>query len=208
MLFRSESEPAGDGAASPGAGSSGDNLTSSTADADASSIGTAGSATASNTTGKNKNLGIYSLEQFGPITTPEQAQAAFEKAGADISAAGGGFLVIPVYTPAAWQTTTMPQPMLRLPEPPAPVKKWGTYPGVTVIDQRKPGTYFPTQVTGWIFDRKLKAPVGWSPEPGKTTAMFTLNQRILSGTSDVSVRALESVQAGSGRKVQIGRAHV
>src|SRR2546429_5582625 len=57
----------------------------------------------------------YSLDQFGPVGSPGDAQKTFEKASADIIAAGGGGVLLPAPTAAPLETEDQNQAEMRKP---------------------------------------------------------------------------------------------
>ena len=77
---------------------------------------------------------VYSLDQFGPVEKPADAEATFQKASKDIIASGGGILMIPSSAAAGWKPKNTTQEQWRKPEPPEPTKQWGSKPGVTVVE--------------------------------------------------------------------------
>ncbi len=146
--------------------------------------------------------GVYQLDQFGPIDNPKSAQEAFDKADGIISAAGGGVLIIPKATSQEWHAYTEPQPMLRVPDPPAPAAKWGTHPGISVYDLRTPDTFYPAQTSGLSLSRKIRLPYGQVFPAGKGT-IASLNHDILRGTSSYAQQSLSQAPAGAGQTITL-----
>src|SRR4051794_2648832 len=64
----------------------------------------------------------YSLDQFGPVKSPVDAEKTYRKASADIIAAGGGILMIPQDAAAQWKPANDTQEQWRKPAPPATAK--------------------------------------------------------------------------------------
>ena len=71
----------------------------------------------------------YSLDQFGPVASPGDAEKTFRKASADIIAAGGGVLVIPGGTATGWSTL--------LSWPPSRLAQFGVERGLAASDLRR-----------------------------------------------------------------------
>ena len=123
----------------------------------------------------------YSLEQFGPVASPADADKTFKKASDDIIAAGGGVVIIPAQAAKGWAPKNNSQEQWRKPEPPATTKAWGSGAGVTVVDARGPSLkVLPPQVDGLTISRSLNLPQGqslphwgyyetcWTPHPFTT----------------------------------------
>jgi hypothetical protein len=153
--------------------------------------------------GASPTSGIYPLEQFGAVDTAAGAQETFDKAAKAISAAGGGTIIIPRSAAADWHTHTAPQPMLRVPDPPAPAAKWGTHPGVSVYDLRTPDTFYTAQTSGIKLTRRLLLPMGQTIPEGIDAQVGSINQELLRGTASYGERALADVPAGAGKTVSL-----
>lgn len=151
---------------------------------------------------------FFMLDQFGPIQTPEQAQATLDKAAAEVGAGGGGVIVIPRDAPPAFIAQTATQRMLRLPEPPAPLnstrgQKWGVKAGVIVYDLRHPWTLFTSMASPLNIGRTFKLPVGQFMPTDQDGAVATVNQTMLRGTSSYRQIALNAAEKGSGVTVSV-----
>jgi hypothetical protein len=151
---------------------------------------------------------FFRLDQFGPIQTPEQAEAAFDKAAAEVGAGGGGVIVIPRDAPPGFVTHTATQRMLRLPEPPAPLnstrgQKWGVKAGVLVYDMRHPWTLFNAMASSLRITRTLKLPVGQFLPTDQDGSVATVDQSILRGTSSYRQVALSAAEKGAGVTVSV-----
>jgi len=152
----------------------------------------------------NLNEAVYSLDQFGPITAPVDAEATFRKAAGDIMAAGGGVIVIPVTAAKGWTPQNNTQTELRDPPPPAPAKHWGATTGVTVVDVR--GTspkIYPPQTTGMKIDRTLNLPQGESLPFWDYFPMVSLKNTILQGSTSYRDWLQEDVKAGKDRRFYV-----
>ena len=79
---------------------------------------------------------LYSLEQFGPVNTAKDAEATFQKASKELSATGGGVILIPAQTAATWAPKNNSQVEWRTPPAPEQTKRWGHGTGVAVVDAR------------------------------------------------------------------------
>ncbi|MCG3147053.1 MAG: hypothetical protein PCFJNLEI_00489 [Verrucomicrobiae bacterium] len=144
---------------------------------------------------------IYSLDQFGPVTTPKET---FAKATADILAAGGGVLIIPANTPPSWNPPASPQSIFRIPEVPAPAKSWGKKAGVTVVDARG-GTLKvnPAQVTGMEMNRKLDLSGEQSLPFWDYFPMLKLRNTVLHGSTSYRDWLQEAAPAGKDSKFYV-----
>ena len=144
---------------------------------------------------------LYSLEQFGPVTTPAEATATLEKAGAAIIGKGGGVLVIPRQAPAKWVPQNISQGAWRQPEPPAPATAWGNTPGVTVLDYRD-GTMkvWVPQLTGLGLERTFLMPDGQSATHWNMHPMLWMKNDIVRGSTSYLEPLREDVTAGPDRR--------
>ncbi len=147
--------------------------------------------------------GIYPLDQFGPIDTPQATQATFDKAAKAISAAGGGIIIVPRQTAPDWHSHTAPQPMLRVPDPPAPAAKWGTHPGVSVYDLRTPDVFYTAQTSGIKITRDFMLPMGQTLPPNIDAPIASIHQDILRGTSSYGERSLSDATAGTDKTLTL-----
>ncbi|HOS42308.1 MAG TPA: hypothetical protein PK794_01320, partial [Armatimonadota bacterium] len=148
---------------------------------------------------------VYTLEQFGPIATPAQADAALEKAAKALIAAGGGFLVIPLTAPAAWVPENITQGTWRTPRPPAPANTdWGNTPSITLIDYRggTPRVLVP-QLTGLTLQRDLRLAEGESCGHWGYFPMLKLANSIYRGTTSYRDWLIEDVKAGKDRRFYV-----
>ena len=146
----------------------------------------------------------YSLEQFGAIANPGDAEKAFQKASADIIAAGGGVLVIPPQTAKTWVPKNNSQDQWRKPEPPATAKAWGSGPGVTVVDARGvTPKILPPQVNGLTIERTLNLPQGESLPHWGYYPEVSIKNTILHGSTSYHDWLQEDVAAGTDQKFYV-----
>jgi len=147
---------------------------------------------------------MYSLDQFGPVGTPADAEKTYQKASADLLAAGGGVIVIPLQAPATWHPKNNSQQTIRKPAAPEQTKSWSSGPQVTVIDARgKTMTIMPSQVTGVEFSRTLDLEPGGSlPHWGYYPAI-TINNTILHGSASYHDWLQEPVKAGKDQRFYV-----
>ncbi len=147
----------------------------------------------------------YALDQFGPVGTPQQADATFSNASAQLIAAGGGLLVIPAAAPKNWRPKNDTQGVWLNPAPPAPSNKgWGRGPGVTVIDYRT-GTLkvTPPQVSGLEIERTMNLPRGQSLPHWDYQPMIKMNNVVLNGANSYRDWLQEDVQAGKAQRFYV-----
>ena len=152
----------------------------------------------------NLTEAVYSLDQFGPISAPVDAEVTFRKAAGDIMAAGGGVIVIPVTAAKGWIPQNNTQTELRDPPPPAPAKHWRATTGVTVVDVR--GTspkIYPPQTTGIKIDRTLNLPQGESLPFWDYFPMISMKNTILQGSTSYRDWLQEDVKAGKDRRFYV-----
>ncbi|HEY3415477.1 MAG TPA: hypothetical protein VGM23_01220, partial [Armatimonadota bacterium] len=148
---------------------------------------------------------VYSLDQYGPIDTPANANATLQKAGEAIIAAGGGVLIIPKSAPANWKPENVSQHTWRKPAPPAPASQgWGNTPGVTIWDFRGGDTevYVP-QLTGFTFSRTLNLPAGEGVTHWNTNPVLRLENNNIAGSTSYRDWLTEDVQAGKDRRFYV-----
>jgi len=146
----------------------------------------------------------FSLEQFGPVKSPGDAEKTFQKASGDIIAAGGGVLVIPGDAAAGWKPKNNTQEQYRKPAPPATAKSWGSAAGVTVVDTRS-GTVRiqPPQATGIQIERELNLPQGQSLPHWGYYPMLRMKNTVLHGSTSYHDWLQEDVQAGTDRRFYV-----
>ena len=147
---------------------------------------------------------VYSLDQFGSVATPAEAERSFQKASEDIVAAGGGVLVIPAQTPRNWRAKNNTQGIWRTPPPPAPARRWGAGLGVTVIDARG-GTVKvePPQATGLEINRTLNMQGGQSLPFWGAYPIVSMRNTILNGSCSYRDQLRENVEAGKDRRFYV-----
>jgi len=147
---------------------------------------------------------VYSLDQFGAVISPVDAEKAFRKASQDIIASGGGMLVIPAGTAPGWKPQNNTQEQWRKPAPPANAKAWGAGAGVTVVDSRS-GTVKiqPPQSTGLVIERTLNLPEGESLPHWGYYPMLVLKNTVLHGSTSYHDWLQEDVPAGTDRRFYV-----
>ena len=147
---------------------------------------------------------VYSLEQFGPVATPDQAEKTFQKASAEIIAANGGVLVIPAQAATGWVPKNNTQEEMRTPPGPEQTKRWFNGVGVTVVDAR--GTtpkIFPPQATGLEINRTLNLPQGESLSFWNYFPMLSMRNNILHGSTSYRDYLQEEVPPGKDGKFYV-----
>ena len=147
---------------------------------------------------------MVALEQFGPVGSPAQAEAAFKKASHDLMAAGGGVIVIPVHAAKGWTPKNNSQEQWRKPAPPETAKSWGSGPGVTVVDARSPAlTIMPPQVNGLAIERTLNLPQGQSLPHWGYYPTVSIKNTLLHGSNSYHDWLQEDVEAGKDRRFYV-----
>jgi len=147
---------------------------------------------------------VYQMDQFGPVGSVTEANAAFQKASDDILAAGGGILIIPSKTAPLWHAANNSQHSYRIPAAPAPAKTWGTGLGVTVIDARK-GTIqiMPPQMSGVEFSRTLNMATNESLPFWGTYPIVSMKNTILRGSTSYREISANDVPPGKDQKFYV-----
>jgi hypothetical protein len=150
------------------------------------------------------NNGIYSLDQFGPVGTPANAENTFRVASSNIIAAGGGVILIPTKAAANWVPKNTTQEQWRKPAPPEAAKSWGSGVGVTVIDARGSiPRIMPPQATGLSIERTLNIPQGQSLSFWNYFPMVQMRNTILHGSTSYRDWIQEDVKAGKDAKFYV-----
>ena len=146
----------------------------------------------------------YSLEQFGPIATPAQAEETLRKASAEIIARGGGILLIPREASAGWQPENVSQQTWRTPAPPAPATQWGNGLGVTILDNRG-GTMkvLVPELTGAVFSRTMRMPEGQSCGHWGYFPLLSLQNNVVRGTTSYRDWLAADVKAGKDQRFYV-----
>ena len=141
----------------------------------------------------------YALSEFGLTDTPARAQAAYEKALAEIQKKGG-ILTIP--GPAWKLLKDVPlQELVRTTLPPAETKQWKTGNGVTVVvveDQQT--TVQVPPLSGLHLERHLRLRDGDSLPHWGTHPMLTLNNQITYGSTSYLDWLQAPVEKGPDRR--------
>ncbi len=147
---------------------------------------------------------VYSLDQFGPIGSPSDADATLQKASAAIIAQGGGVLVIPKEAPAAWRPENTSQGIWRKPAPPAPAETWGATPGITILDDRTGTlTVYVPQMTGLQIERTLRLPEGQSSPHWDYHPMLRFHNSIVRGSTSFRDWVTQDVKAGKDQRFYV-----
>lgn len=147
---------------------------------------------------------IYSLDQFGPVGTPAEADATLQKASADLIAAGGGILVIPQKAPPSWNPKNNSQHELRTPPGPAQTKSWKSGAGVTLIDTRGSSQkILPPQTSGLTFERTLDLAPGESLPHWGYYPLVAMKNKIVHGSTSYHDWLQETVPAGKDQKFYV-----
>jgi len=131
-------------------------------------------------------LPAHSLAEFGPITTPAQADAALAKAAQE----NAGLVIIPANAPAAWHPQNLSQSIWRKPEPPAQTKTWGVTKGITVLDYRDGSIrVLVPPISGLQFN---STPLDLGVTPDAAAAMITLHNDLIRGPVDAGGIAIDT----------------
>ncbi len=147
---------------------------------------------------------VYSLDQFGPLGTAAQADAAVQKATEEMVARGGGVLIIPPEAPDNWQPTNLSQTQWRNPEPPAPAKSWGYSKGITILDYRG-GTVkvYGPPLSPLVMSRTLSLPEGQSANHWDYHPMVQFDNSLIRGTTSYHDWIASPITAGKNQKIYV-----
>ena len=145
-------------------------------------------------------LPAHNLSEFGPLTTPAQADAALVKAAQEKA----GIVIIPTNAPADWTPQNISQGIWRKPPAPAPATGWGNGPGLTLFDYRD-GTVkvFVPEITGLVLARTFALPEGQSAGHWEIHPMLSLQNNIVRGSTSYREWLLEAVKAGKDRRFYV-----
>ncbi|MGD0088617.1 MAG: hypothetical protein ABSE73_01735 [Planctomycetota bacterium] len=143
---------------------------------------------------------IRSLAEFGPVGTPAEAQAALEKAVAELGKTGGVLLIPPALSRLV-QTENTSQGVERIPPLPELTKRWQTAPGITIIEpDAQHLTVRVPQVDGLHLARTLRMKEGESLPHWGTHPLLTLENNLIYGSISYLDWLQEPVKAGNDRR--------
>ena len=147
--------------------------------------------------------GYYSLADFGPVGTAEEAQLTFEKA---IEALGktGGLLVIPRGLAQYVRTENTTQCTVRTPPLPALTKSWQDGPGITIVElgDRNVTLRVPP-LAGLQISRILRMPEGDCLPHWSTNPIFTIESKLVYGSVSYLDWLQEPVEKGNDRRFYV-----
>jgi hypothetical protein len=147
--------------------------------------------------------GLRHLAEFGPLATPQQAEATFAQALATLTAAQGGLLVVPPEVPttanlensARWSHSIKPESN--------DLRDWKIGPGVMVLDLRGGTTRLHVPQlsdtrsrSGLVLNRTMRLPAGDSLQHWTVEALLGLENRVIHGPCNYLDWILEPVKAG------------
>ena len=146
---------------------------------------------------------VYSLDQFGPVHTAQDAEETFQKASKEIIKTGG-IISIPAQTAPTWVPKNNSQEELRTPPGPEQTKRWSNGNGVTVVDARgSTPKILPPQATGLEIDRVLNLPQGESLSFWNYFPMLTMRNTILHGSTSYRDWLQADAPAGKDSKFYV-----
>ncbi|MHB9134258.1 MAG: hypothetical protein ACYDBB_24575 [Armatimonadota bacterium] len=131
-----------------------------------------------------KGKGLYTLADFGALTTPAQIKAAFDTAIKTLSLTGG-LLIIPEEASKVLRFENVSQLTPRSPAPPAETKNWDHFgPGVTVLEVKNGRTVLKVpQIAGLTINRTLRMPSAESLPHWSSDYALTINNRLIHGSN-------------------------
>ena len=134
------------------------------------------------------------FSRLAPTATPAEAQTSFDRAVNQLTARGGGLLLVPPGDPPDWKPDFVSrQGVWRCPPPPAPAESWGRDPGVTVLDfLNGTPTLHPPQVSGMEVHRILNLPHGQSLPHWGYQPMLRFSNTALNGSQNAGVLRMDT----------------
>ncbi len=146
---------------------------------------------------------VYSLTDFGPLDSPGNTQATFEKAIRQLREGEGGVLIVPA---PAWRVVkpVALQGLVREPAPPAETKRWRDGAGVTVVAANAQQAILAVPpLSGARIERHLRLDEGDSLPHWGTHPMLTIDSRIVYGSSSYLDWLQEPVSKGADRRFYV-----
>ena len=141
-----------------------------------------------------------SLADFGPLTTPQQANEAYAKALETLGKTGG-LLLVPRSAAGLLRLEGPPQALVRIPPAPAPARTWREGPAVTILEAGE--RYLTLRVPpmdGLHVTRTLRLPPGESLPHWGTHPMVTLESKLVHGSNSYLDWLQEPVSKGADRR--------
>ena len=141
---------------------------------------------------------IHSLAEYGPLGTPNQVKAAYEKAHQALDQTGG-ILVAPVEASKLYTEENTGQSSLRVPPFPQETKRWSTFggPAVTVVQANENNTVIQVPpLGGLMLERTLRMPLTESLGHWTTDYALKIHNNIIHGSQSYLDWLQEPVAAG------------
>ena len=159
--------------------------------------------------GSAPGLQVHGLKEFGPTSTPAEAEAAYRKALEVLTAANGGVLLVPEDVPASanlenaarWSHSVNPSS--------CELKDWQVGPGVLVVDNRQGSiTLRVPQVgknntAGITLERTMRLPPGDSLTHWTEESVLNIENHIVHGPCNYMEWILEPVAAGKDARFYV-----
>ena len=144
------------------------------------------------------------LREFGPLTTPGEVKAAYEKAKAEMLAEGG-VLLVPAAANRLYREENTSQVSDRNPPAPAETKRWTrSGPGITVVVAGDDGAVVQApSIDGLNIQRTLRMPIGDSLPHWSTDAAVKIDNKLIHGANSYLDWLAEDVQAGKDARFYV-----
>ena len=143
------------------------------------------------------------LIDFGPVATPGEIQATFQKATAALAETGGILFLSPAESKEVSVENTA-QHSFRIPAPPAPAKNWGAGPGFTVVEVTEKGTVIKVpQMTGLNIKRTLRMDSNDSLGHWTTDHLLKLDNKLIHGSNSYLDWITEAVAKGKDARFYV-----
>ena len=143
------------------------------------------------------------LADFGPVTKPDDIQAAFKKATETLAETGGILLLSPAESKQLNVENTS-QHSFRTPPQPAPTKNWGAGSGFTIVEVSEKGTTIKVpQMTGLNFKRVLRMDSNDSLGHWTTDHLLKLDNTLIHGSNSYLDWLTEAVAKGKDARFYV-----
>ncbi|MBI2195192.1 MAG: hypothetical protein HYU36_24700 [Planctomycetes bacterium] len=146
---------------------------------------------------------VRELSEFGPLGTPQQAQAALARA-MEALGKSGGLLIVPASLAGQLRIENTGQGLMRIPPLPEITRSWGSTAGVTVLEAgEKNVTLHVPPLEGMRIARTLRMKEDESLPHWGTHPMVTLENQLIYGSISYLDWLQSPVSAGKDRRFYV-----
>ncbi len=148
------------------------------------------------------NAMVRRLDEFGPLSNPQQAQETWQ-AAREAMRERPGILVVPAQAWSMLKPDAL-QSLIRIPEPPAAAKTWRHGPGLAVLttDREQPLLHVPP-LSGVKIARDFRLNAGGSAPHWGTHPMLTLESKLVYGSVSYLDWLQSPTEAGTARRFYV-----